>query len=114
MYLEYWLHKILKAAFETEPEYRRFADNSDLNQISRSDVETYQSYKLLRILQYCHDRSSFYRESFASAGLKPEDIRSPEELVKLPFTEPTHLAEAPYRFLCTSQAEIARPHTFVT
>jgi phenylacetate-CoA ligase len=114
LYIEYWLHKILKATLETEPEYRRFANKSDLNQISRSDVETYQSYRLQRILQYCCDHSSFYRESFASAGLRPENIRDPRELVKLPFTEPRDLAEVPYRFLCTSQSEIARPHTFVT
>lgn len=114
MYLENWLHKIIKTAYKTEPEYRLRANNSGLNQVTRSDVEAYQNYRLRRVLQYSYDRSSYYRELFDSAGLKPQDIKSPEELAKLPLTEPHHLAEFPYRFLCVSQAEVARPYTFVT
>ncbi len=114
MYIEYWLHKILKSTLAADPDYRRFADKSVLNQISRSDVEIYQKYRLLQTLQYCYNNGSFYREAFDSAGLKPEDIGGPEELAKLPLTEPHHLASVPYRFLCISQAEIARPYAFVT
>jgi len=114
LYIEYWLHKILRSTFAAEPDYRRFADKSDLNQISRSDVETYHRHKLQQALQYCYDSSSFYREVFDAAGLKPEDIGDPEELTKLPLTEPHHLASIPYRFLCISQSEIARPYTFAT
>ncbi len=114
LYIEYWLHEILKAAFEAEPEYRRFAGKSGLNPISRSDVETYQNYRLHQILQYCYNHSSFYKELFEKTGSRPEDIRDAKELGKLPFTEPHHLSEIPYRFLCISQAEIARPYAFVT
>ena len=114
MYLEYWLHEIIKTACQTEPEFRLCVNKGGLNQVTRSDVEAYQNYRLRRVLQYSYDRSSYYRGLFDSAGLKPEDIKSSEELAKLPLTEPYHLAEFPYRFLCISQAEVARPHTFVT
>ena len=114
MYIEFWLHKILRTAFDTDSEYRRFTNKSALGQIHRSDVDAYQNYRLSRSLQYCYRCSSFYRELFDSAGLKPEDIRCSGDLAKLPLTEPHHLAEIPYRFLCISQAEIARPHAFVT
>lgn len=114
MYIEYWLHHILKSAFRADPEYRRIADKNSLNQIRRVDVEGYQNYRLRRTLQYCFEHSSFYRERFLSEGLEPGDIRGPEDLEKFPLTEPRHLADIPYRFLCTSQAEVARPYTFVT
>jgi phenylacetate-CoA ligase len=114
VYIEYWLHKILKTLFKSDAAYRHFTRKNSLDRIARADVETYQIYRLRRILQYAYENSSFYLELFRSAGLKPEDIRNPGDLPKLPLTEPRHLSEVPYRFLCTSQAEIARPYTFVT
>jgi phenylacetate-CoA ligase len=114
LYLENWLHKIIKTTLETDAEYRGFAGRSALEKVTRADVETYQRFKLGQILQYSFQNSSFYRESFQKAGLCPQDFHLLEDLSRFPFTEPRHLAEFPYRFLCTSQAEVARPYTFVT
>jgi len=114
MYIENWLHRIIESAFRAEPAYRRFSNKKGLKRISRPDVETYQNYRLRQTLQYCFDHSSFYREVFLSEGLMAEDIGGLEELFHFPLTEPRHLAETPYRFLCTSQAEVARPYTFIT
>lgn len=114
MYLETWIHNILKTALETDAGYRGYAQKNSLSPVSRADLDTYQFYRLRRTLEYCSTKSSFYRDLFRKAGVEPKDVWDPGDLAKLPFTEPFHLAEAPYRFLCTSQAEIARPCTFVT
>jgi phenylacetate-CoA ligase len=100
MYLEKWLHtKILESA-EREPD--------------RSAVERYQLFKLQQILRYAYINSSFYRRSFDQHGIHPEDVSCLQDLSKLPFTEPHHLADSPYQFLCLSQTEVARAYTFVT
>ena len=114
MYLESWIHRTIKEAFEKDAEYRRFAEKSTLGHITRSDIETYQAFRLRRMLRYCREKSTFYRDMMQMVPVAPEDIHNSGDLARLPFTEPYHLAESPYRFLCVSQAEIARPYTFVT
>ena len=114
MFLENWLHDIIKSTLNTDAEYRGFVDKNSPGRLSRSDVEMYQSYKLRRTLQYAFERSSFYREHFHAAGVELRAIHDLSDLSKLPLTEPLDLADEPYRFLCISQAEIARPYTFVT
>jgi phenylacetate-CoA ligase len=81
---------------------------------ARTDLEAYRLLQLRQTLQYAYEKSSFYREMFDQAGVVPDDLRNLSDLSGIPFTEPRHLSEAPYRFLCISQAEIARPFSFVT
>jgi phenylacetate-CoA ligase len=113
-YLETWLHDIIRNTLEADEEFRRFAKTNTLNHISRPDVKSYQLFMVRRTLKYAYEKSSFYHELFDKNGVRPEDVCTLSDLSMIPFTEPSHLAEAPYRFLCTSQSEIARPYTFVT
>lgn len=83
-------------------------------EISRSDLEAYQLRKLRETLEYVYSNSSFYRDHFDKAGVSPGSFRGLADLAIFPFTEPEHLAREPYRFLCLSRAEIARPYSFVT
>ena len=114
MFLETWLHHIIRATLASDPAFRSFAGKDRIVHVTRSDVDLYQCFKLRRILQYCYQKSSFYREQWDSAGVKPDDIHGPADLPGLPFTEPQHLSEVPYHFLCRSRAEVARPYTFIT
>ena len=99
---------------QSDEEFRRFAGKDFLRFASRKDVETYQLYRLRQTIRTCLKDSAFYREFFADARALPEQIREFADFARLPFTEPRHLSETPYRFLCTSQAQIARPYTFIT
>jgi phenylacetate-CoA ligase len=99
--LETWIHQIA-------------GDALGMDSISRADLEAYQLLRLRQTLQYVYEKSSFYREMFDMAGVVPDDVQRFSDLSGIPFTEPCHLSEAPYRFLCISQAEIARPVSFVT
>ena len=56
-----------------------------MNQMSPDEIREYQESKLKTQLRYCYDHSEFYREKFDSLGLKPEDIRSMEDLRNLPI-----------------------------
>jgi phenylacetate-CoA ligase len=99
--LEEWIHRIA-------------GDTLGIDPITREDLETYRLLRLRQTLQYVFEKSSFYRELFGKHGLFPDDVRSIDDLAKIPFTEPQHLSASPYRFLCISQAGIARPYSFVT
>ena len=114
MYLEAWLHSIIRATQEQDVFFQGILPSSSRDRFSRSDVEKYQLFQLQRTLQYSAERSSFYRDHFHKAGIEPEDIRELKDLSALPFTRPQQVAEAPYRFLCLSRAQIERVHTFVT
>ena len=102
MYLEKWLHSKIQESVgkEGDPD--------------RSAVERYQFLKLQQTLRHAYKNSSFYRASFDQTGITPSDVLCIQDLSKLPFTEPHQLAAAPFRFLCLSQAEVARAYTFVT
>jgi phenylacetate-CoA ligase len=114
LYLETWLHSIIRAMQEQDVLFQRILPPNACGGFSRSDVDKYQLFNLQRTLQYSAERSSFYRDQFRKFGIDPKDIQELNNLNLLPFTEPHELAEAPYRFLCLSRAQIARVYTFVT
>jgi phenylacetate-CoA ligase len=99
--LEKWIHNIVGAAL-------------GIDHVLRADIDSYRLLQLQRTLQYVAQRSSFYRELLGTCGLSLEDVRSLNDLPRIPFTEPRHLSESPYRFLCISQAGVARPYSVVT
>ncbi|MBN2321354.1 MAG: phenylacetate--CoA ligase family protein [Acidobacteria bacterium] len=112
--LESWLHGIIEENLNGDEAFRRFSGKNPAHPLTRSDVEAYRDFHLQRTLQYAYENSYFYREQFDRSRLKPSDIAGFKDLAKFPLTGPQHLAQYPYRFLCTSQAVVARPCIFVT
>ena len=56
----------------------------ELNNMSQEEIRKYQEKKLTRQLKYCYSASEFYRQKFDEAGAKPEDIKTVDDLRKLP------------------------------
>ncbi len=52
---------------------------------SKRALFDYQNKQLRAIVKYAYNNVPFYHEKFSKAGLKPEDIRSIEDLKKLPI-----------------------------
>jgi len=48
-------------------------------------LRDYQNEKLRRIVKYAFENSRFYHEKLKEAGVKPEDVRTVEDLGKLPI-----------------------------
>ena len=80
----------------------------------RECFEAFRIHKLQRTLENAYENGRFYRRLFDSVGLKPTDIRSFDDLERLPLTNPSDLAAKPYDFLCVSQGEIERIITFTS
>jgi hypothetical protein len=51
------------------------------------EIRTLQWTRLKQLLQYAFDNTDFYRQYFASARLTPDDIKRPEDLLRLPLTD---------------------------
>jgi len=64
-------------------EDRKYFD-PEIETMDRSQLEELQMDRLRWQLKRCYDLSPFYQERFKKAGIKPEDIRSLEEIVHIP------------------------------
>lgn len=58
-----------------------------------SGLEELQNKKLRAIVKHAYENTEFYRQKFRTAGVRPEDIRTVDDLHKLPFTTKAELRE---------------------
>lgn len=63
---------------------RNFYLSPELNKMSQDEIRRHQDTKVSAQVLYCYERSEFYRRKFHEAGARPEDIRTLEDLRKLP------------------------------
>jgi phenylacetate-CoA ligase len=63
---------------------RKFYLVPELNRMSQEEIRGYQEKKLGKQLRYCYDNSGLYKQKFDEAGARPEDIRSIDDLRRLP------------------------------
>lgn len=57
---------------------------SNLEGKSQEEIRRIQETNLSKQLKYCYDHSEFYKSKFDGCGAKPEDVRTMEDLRKLP------------------------------
>jgi phenylacetate-CoA ligase len=55
-------------------------------------LDALQGRRLARLVVHALGGSGFYRAKFAAAGLRPGDVRTPRDLVSVPFTTKAELA----------------------
>ncbi|MEA4853724.1 MAG: phenylacetate--CoA ligase [Christensenella sp.] len=74
---------------------------------------TEEQFRLFRKqLKNVCENSAFYREKFAKCGLAAEDIKTPEEIETIPFTDKTDLRGAyPLGLMAASEEQIVRIHS---
>jgi len=59
--------------------------NREIETMSRDELTRLQSERLRRIVKYTYDKISFYRKRMDEYGVSPDDIKSIEDIGKLPF-----------------------------
>jgi phenylacetate-CoA ligase len=65
----------------------------ELERASRGRLEEIQSEKIAAAAAYLYEDSAFYRRKFDEAGLRPTDVRSVEDLWKVPVTRKQEWAD---------------------
>jgi phenylacetate-CoA ligase len=85
--------------------------NSKAETMSRAEMEQVQTERLRQTVERVYRNVPFYKAKFDEAGVKPEDIRSVRDLVKLPFTIKQDLRDNyPFGLFATPREEVTRVH----
>jgi phenylacetate-CoA ligase len=78
---------------------------------TEKDLKALQLEGLKWTVNHAYQGSSFYRKRLEAAGVKPDDIRSLEDLKKLPFTTSKDLQEGyPFPLLSVPFEKVVRIH----
>ena len=76
---------------------------------SRETMREMQSRRLADMIRRCYEHVPFYRERLDQAGIAPQDIRSVDDLSKLPFTYKQDLRDTyPYGLFAVPKDRLAR------
>lgn len=83
-------------------------------EIETMPVEQLRELQLERMQQtvaHAYDKVPFYQESFKEAGVEPGDLKSLDDLAKLPFVVKQDMRDAyPFGLFAVPQKEVARIH----
>ena len=72
----------------------------EIETASREQITAWQNERLVKQVKHVWDNVPYYRKKMEAAGVTPEDIKSIEDLHKLPFVTKADLREAyPYGLL---------------
>lgn len=72
-----------------------------------TEIKAFQEEKLKDLLMYLKEKSPYYAELFQKENIDIEEIRSLEDLVKLPLTTKDDLQAFNEKFLCVEKSQIA-------
>ena len=77
--------------------------------MSRDELHALQGKRLVETVKWTYDNVAMYRQRMDEAGIKPGDIKSVDDITKLPFTEKEDLrANFPFGLLAAPQKDIVR------
>lgn len=78
---------------------------------SYDELRSIQDMRLVETVRYVYDAVPYYRKKMADAGILPQDIKSVDDLYKLPFTTKDDLRDTyPYGLIAVPMSEIVRIH----
>ena len=79
--------------------------------MSRDQMTALQSARLVKLVDYMYHNVEFYRKKMQAVGLMPGDIKSIEDIVKLPFTTKDDLRDNyPFGLFAVPNSQIVRIH----
>ncbi|MBQ3968159.1 MAG: phenylacetate--CoA ligase [Lachnospiraceae bacterium] len=81
----------------------------DIETMPYEALKKLQSERLVKQVKHVYDNVKFYRDKMDAAGIKPEDIKSVDDLKLLPFIEKDDLRDQyPYGLLGVPKSEVVR------
>jgi phenylacetate-CoA ligase len=84
---------------------------SQVESLPRDQLRKLQDERLRQMVSYVYERVPFYQEQLNRSGLKPADIRSVDDLPRLPFTRKQDLKDQyPFGLLAVPREQVIRVH----
>ena len=85
--------------------------NPQVERMPVDELKELQEQKLKELVHYVYQHSPFYRKKFDDAGVKPEDIKTLDDVKKLPFTYKQDLRDTyPTGMFCVPNEQLVRFH----
>ena len=85
--------------------------NEKIETMPTQEIQKLQVQKLRDQVKHCYENSVFYRKKFDKIGLKPNDIRSLDDLQKIPFTVKSDLRDNyPFGMVAVKSDDIVEIH----
>ncbi|MBR4282840.1 MAG: phenylacetate--CoA ligase, partial [Clostridia bacterium] len=85
--------------------------NKSAETMKRAEIEKLQLERLKHIVKYCYENVPFYTKKLDEAGVKPEMIKTLEDIKLIPFTTKEDLRDNyPFGMLAVPQNKIVRIH----
>ncbi|HEY9576294.1 MAG TPA: phenylacetate--CoA ligase PaaK, partial [Pseudobacillus sp.] len=85
--------------------------NPQIETMARSEMESLQLGRLQETVKRVYDNVEFYKKKFEELGITPEDIKSLNDIVKLPFTKKQDLRDNyPFGLFAVPQEKVVRIH----
>ncbi|MDD2997316.1 MAG: phenylacetate--CoA ligase [Paludibacter sp.] len=85
--------------------------NKEIECMEREQMRELQSARLRNLVERVYNNVAFYRRRMDEMGVKPEDIQSIDDIVKLPFTYKNDLRDHyPFGLFAVPMHEIVRVH----
>ncbi|NIO71588.1 MAG: phenylacetate--CoA ligase, partial [Anaerolineae bacterium] len=85
--------------------------NEEFETMPRPELEKLQLERLKKQVAYVTERVPFYKELYADAGVSADDIKSLEDIAKLPFTVKQNLRDHyPFGMYAVPMSEIKQIH----
>jgi phenylacetate-CoA ligase len=86
--------------------------NEAMETMDQGKMKKLQSERLIDLVSKVYKNVPFYKKKMDDAGVKPSDIESIDDIVKLPFTSKTEMRDTyPYGLLATAPDQIVEVHT---
>ncbi len=85
--------------------------NKEAECMGREEMRRLQGERLVKMVKHVYEDSTYYRKRMDECGVKPEDIRSIDDITKLPFTTKQDLRDNyPFNLFCVPMEKIVRLH----
>jgi phenylacetate-CoA ligase len=85
--------------------------NQKAETMSRDEMASYQLTRLREVVKTAYERNRFYRDKIDRAGAKPGDIKTAEDLRRLPFSSKEDFRlQYPLGMLCAERHELREMH----
>ncbi|OAD91829.1 phenylacetate--CoA ligase [Aequorivita soesokkakensis] len=78
----------------------------EIEKASTAEIKTFQEEKLKETLQYLDENSPFYKRFFKENNIQISEIKTLEDIQKIPVTTKDHLQQFNNDFICVPKSEI--------
>ncbi|MBC8015945.1 MAG: phenylacetate--CoA ligase family protein [Sporomusaceae bacterium] len=85
--------------------------NQVVETLPKADMAVWQNHKLIKLVERVYEKSEFYHKRMEEHDVKPEGIKSVDDLVKLPLTNRSDVADNyPYGLLTLPISSVSYIH----